>query len=373
MKGHCIRAKVKWIDEGEKPSKYFLTLESRNYINKQIPQLVRNDGITIYDQFEILNETKCYYENLYRKREQYLDTNDIIEQLSVYDFPKLDEKESEFLEGPLTENEVFAFLKKMKNDKSPGPDGFTCEFFKFFWNELGTFITRAINYSKEVMHFSEPNKLGIITCIPKGKKPKQYLKNWRPICLLNVVYKIASGCIAERLKTYMDKLISRDQTGFLKGRFIGENIRLVYDLMNYTEQKHIPGLLMLIDFEKAFDSISWEFILNTLKLFNFGNSILNWIKTFYNDIKTCIIQNGIISEYFYPQRGCRQGDPISPYLFLLCAEILGNLIRNNKNIKGIIIERMEYKISQYADDTSLFFGWLTSDYGWNPSGIRFLC
>ena len=111
---------------------------------------------------------------------------------------------------------------------------------------------------------------------------------------------------------------------------------------------------MLIDFEKAFDSISWEFILNTLKLFNFGNSILNWIKTFYNDIKTCIIKNGIISEYFYPQRGCRQGDPISPYLFLLCAEILGNLIRNNKNIKGIIIEGVEYKISQYADDTSLF-------------------
>ena len=93
--------------------------------------------------------------------------------MSVYDFPKLDENESEFLEGPLTENEVLAFLKKMKNDKSPGPDGFTCEFFKFFWYELGTFITRAINYSKEVMHFSEPNKLGIITCIPKGKKPKQ--------------------------------------------------------------------------------------------------------------------------------------------------------------------------------------------------------
>ena len=82
MKGHCIRAKVKWIDKREKPSKYFLTLESRNYINKQIPQLVRNDGITIYDHFEILKETKCYYENLYRKREQYLDTNDIIEQFS---------------------------------------------------------------------------------------------------------------------------------------------------------------------------------------------------------------------------------------------------------------------------------------------------
>ena len=95
----------------------FLTLESTNYINKQIPQLVRNDATTIYNQFEILNETKCYYENLYSKREHFLDTNDIIEQLSVDNFPKLDEKEFQFLEGSISENEVLAFLKKMKNDK----------------------------------------------------------------------------------------------------------------------------------------------------------------------------------------------------------------------------------------------------------------
>lgn len=185
-------------------------------------------------------------------------------------------------------------------------------------------------------------------------KLNSIFKNWRPICLLNVIYKIASGCIANRLKLYMGKLISRDQTGFLKGRFIGENIRLVYDLMNYTERNNIPGLLMLIDFEKVFDSVSWEFVFHTLDLFNFGNSIKDWIQTFYNGIKTCIIQNGIISDYFYPQRGCRQGDPISPYLFLLCAEILGTIIRNNKDIKGIKIGDTEYKISQYADDTSLF-------------------
>lgn len=205
-----------------------------------------------------------------------------------------------------------------------------------------------------MLNFSETNKLGIITCIPKEGKPKQYLKNWRPISLLNVVYKLASGCIAERLKKVLDKLISSDQTGFLKGRFIGENIRLVYDLMNYTEQNQIPGLLMLIDFEKAFDSISWRFIYQTLDLFNFGDSIKDWVKTFYSGIKSCVIQNGIASDYFYPQRGCRQGDPISPYLFLLCAEVLGILIRKIKDIKGIIIEGEEYKLSQYADDTTLF-------------------
>lgn len=112
----------------------------------------------------------------------------------------------------------------MKNDKSPGPDGYTSEFFKFFWNNIASFITRAINNSNELLYFTESNKLGIITCLPNAGKQKQFLKNWRPISLLNVVYKVASGCIANRIKSLLDKLINKDQTGFIKGRFIGENI-----------------------------------------------------------------------------------------------------------------------------------------------------
>ena len=134
--------------------------------------------------------------------------------------------------------------------------------------------------------FSEQNKLGIITCIPKAGKPKQFLKNWRPISLLNVVYKLASGCIAERIKGFLDKIIHCDQTGFIKGRFIGENIRLVYDIMHYTEIIQVPGLLMLIDSEKAFDTVSCNFIQDALHFFNFNDSINSWIYTFYNDIKS---------------------------------------------------------------------------------------
>ena len=103
--------------------------------------------------------------------------------------------------------------------------------------------------------------------------------------------------------------------------------------------------------------------------FNFGNSIKSWIYTFFYDIKSCVIQNKVVSDYFYPERGCRQGDPISPYLFLLCAEILGILIRNNKGNKWITIERVEYKLSQYADDTTIF----TDGSPSSLDGIRMHC
>ena len=241
----------------------------------------------------------------------------------------------------------------MKNNKSPGSDGFTAEFFKFFWQDLGDFILRSVNYGFESGELSVTQKEGVITCIPKGDKDKQYLKNWRPISLLNVIYKLASACISNRLKKVLPKLIHEDQTGFIAGRYIGENIRTLYDLFHYTKKNNIPGLLLLIDFEKAFDSVAWSFIDKVLDFFNFGQTLKQWIRVFYNNIKSCIIVNGEISEWFPISRGCRQGDPLSPYIFILCAEILALMIRKNANIKGIKVGQKEYLIGQYADDTSL--------------------
>ena len=128
---------------------------------------------------------------------------------------------------------------------------------------------------------------------------------------------------------------------------------MIYDILSFTEENDIPGILLLIDFEKAFDSVSWEFIENVLKFFNFGNSLIHWVKTFYNNITSSVTQNCFLSERFDIQRGCRQGDPLSPYIFLLCAEILAILLRKNNEVKGITIDDTEYIISQYADDTSL--------------------
>ena len=198
---------------------------------------------------------------------------------------------------------------------------------------------------------------GIITLIPKKHKPVNKLKNWHPITLLNYDYKIASKCIANRIQKILPKLIYNDQTGFLKGRFIGENIRLIDSIIHYANTKQIPGLLLFIDFEKAFDSIEWAFIKKTLHYYNFRSSLVAWFRLFYSDISSCVQNNGWswASDFFPLSRGVRQGCPLSSYLFLLLlsAEILGSAIRNDNLIRGFKVLDTESKISQYADDTTL--------------------
>ena len=173
--------------------------------------------------------------------------------------------------------------------------------------------------------------------MPKENKSRQKITNYRPICLLNTVYKIASASIANRIKTVIEKLICRDQSGFISGRYIGDNTRIVYDLMQFVDEKNIPGLLLLKGFEKAYASLSWSFMKNVLKSFNFGPSVIKWISTFYNKTQVAINQGDNISSFFYTERGCKQGDSTSQYLFILCAEILATKIKNNKKIKRIQI------------------------------------
>ena len=351
MDGVRIRSKVRWLEEGEKVTKYFCHLENRNFICKTMNKIINKDGIELTETQEIVQETKLFYENLYSSREDNItdiDLNNLIKN----SIPKLSTEEKGSIEGKISMSEASFSLKKMANEKSPGTSGYSAEFYKFFWKDIGVFLVRAINFGFFTKSLSSTQKQGLITCLPKGKKPKQFLKNWRPISLLNVEYKIASACIAERIKKFLPKIIDEDQKGFVKGRFIGENIRILYDIMFYLEQQKQSGMILLLDFEKAFDSLSWSFIMKVLKYFNFGTDIQNWVETFYKDIVSCVQVNGHVSDWFNINRGCRQGDPLSPYIFIMCDEILAILSRQNKRVRGIQVNNLEYLISQYADDTT---------------------
>ena len=172
--------------------------------------------------------------------------------------------------------------------------------------------------------------------------------------MLNTDYKILAKLIAERLKQHISKLIHHDQTGFLKGRFIGENINKILNVMEYCEMKNLKGMIVNIDFEKAFDSIEWSHIMRTLKFFNFGPNIIKWIEILYKNTCSKVINNGWVTNSFQITRGLRQGCPLSPYIFILAVEPLAHNIRKNTNIKGLSVNNCRTKLSQYADDTELF-------------------
>jgi len=352
VEGILTRSRAKWVGEGERTSKYFCNMEKRHFTSKVLAKLQLEGGSEITDPTEINNEAKLFYENLYQSREN--DISNVNIEALLGDINKLSKEQADSLEGLITQKEALKALKNMKNNKSPGTDGYTAEFYKFFWGDIGTLLVRSINYGFISGNLSVTQREGIITLLPKGNKPKLFLKNWRPISLLNVAYKIASSTIADRLKNVLPIIINEDQTGFLKGRFIGENIRSLYDLILLTKLKKVPGMILLLDFEKAFDSVAWSFIQKSLSVFGFGSDIKQWVELFYKNIKSCVIVNSITSSFFGIGRGCRQGDPLSPYIFLLCAEILAIMIRKHENIKGIEINGIEFLISQYADDTSLF-------------------
>ena len=350
IRGMIVRSRLQWLEHGEKPSRYFCSLEKRHFNSKRMCFLRRENGDTIFDQNDIIKETKEFYENLYKKRTtQNVNLNNLVSNPIT-----LNNNEKESLEGEITFQEAHQALKYMNNNRSPGNSGYTVEFYKFFFTDIGHFLIRSINQGFVIGKLSITQRQGVITCLPKEGKDTQLLSNWRPISLLNVSYKIASSCITNRIKQVLDKLINKNQKAFLPNRQISENLQLMYDILTYTEYTDMSGLLLLVDFQKAFDCISWDFIDQVLHFFNFGRELRTWVKLFYTDIMSCVAVNNKYSEYFSINRGVRQGDPLSPYLFLLCAEILACTLREDNRIKGLIIENTEAFLSQFADDTAIF-------------------
>jgi hypothetical protein len=164
MKGVLLRSKARWIAEGEKITKYFCSLEKRHYVNKRMVTLQNKDGKILKENDEIRSEVFDFFNKLYKKRS--LEKNEISKLIS--EWPKLTESQTQQLDGFITLEEASHCLKNMKNDKSPGSDGFPAEFFKFFWKKIGPFVVRALNESFCDGEMSSTQKQGIITLFQKA-------------------------------------------------------------------------------------------------------------------------------------------------------------------------------------------------------------
>lgn len=356
-RGCMIRSRANWIEYGEKPSSYFLNLEKRNSKNKSMNVLI-SDSNVLDKQDDIKKACLEFYQHLYAKRD--IESNlDNCPLLNI-EHPVLNDENQLQCEGIISSEECALGLSQLANNKSPGIDGIPIDFYKFFWLKIKPLLLASYIYALESEQLSLDQRRAVLTLIPKGDKDTRHIKNWRPLSLLNSDYKIFAKVLSNRLQKVIPNLIHPNQVGYIKGRFIGDNIRTMLDILELSSRKNDPGIIVLIDFLKAFDSISWDFLHKTLDFFNFGEIFKSYVKILYSKPLCCIAINGHHTEFFELGRGVRQGCPISALLFILCVEILSLNIRQNEHIEGIQLSTCELKLSQYADDTCLYLKDLVS-------------
>ena len=354
IEGLIVRSRAQWHEEGERNSKYFLSLEKRNACTKKMQYIEANDKI-VTSTSEILS---LFTETLRNKYSNQKDIDSVDRQYIANNLSStLTEKERKELEVELSYEELTIAIKSMKKGKTPGSNGFSSDFFRVFWNMLGTFLYRAFKTCRSKGELLATHQVSLITLIPKSGQTNHSLKGWRPISLLNVDYKIISTAIASRFKKVINRIISSSQTAYIKNRFIVENSRLVYDVISHINQTSSPGLIMAADFEAAFETVSWPYLRAVLSEMGFGNKFISLINSMYLNSNNFsrIVLNGFLGEKIYIHRGVRQGDPVSGFLFNIAVEILAKQITQSRALTGIKLDEVtEVRISQYADDTILF-------------------
>ena len=353
-KGAIIRSRVKWFEEGETNSKYFMGLEKSKNVKNSIIELKSKSGKRLTNTDDILNETVDYYTRLYKSKDINEDQmNHYVNNTSIKQL-----KDGDILscEGPMTTDECTNVVNCLKTNRSPGCDGLTPEFYKSFWGDVKDLVIDSLNEGYAQGELSYSQKRGVIKLLHK-KGEKTNLDNYRPISLLNYDYKICTAVLARRVQKIIKNIISNDQCGYIKGRFIGRNIRIIEDVINYCELNENDAAILFIDFKKAFDSLNISFLNKCLEKFGFGEQFLNWVKTIYKNIDSCISINNWLSKSFKMESGIRQGCPLSALLFILAVEFMSSNVKQNKQINGFkFLNNLELEIKtiQMADDTTLF-------------------
>ena len=275
------------------------------------------------------------------------------------DIPQVIAEENELLVAKFTDEEIRGAIFQMNHNTAPGPDGFPPEFYQVFWNIIKDDLMALFTYFHKGELPLHNLNFGTIILIPKSKEAKQ-IQQYRPICLLNVSFKIFTKVATNRIVKIAQRIIKPSQTAFQPGRNIMEGAVILHETLHELHKRKQNGIIFKIDFEKAYDKVNWNFLQQALRMKGFHPVWCDWVKVFVQGGNVGIKVNDQMGSYFQTKKGLRQGDPLSPILFNIVVDMLAIILSRAKEegqIKGVVTHLVENGLSilQYADDTVLFF------------------
>ncbi|GLT59230.1 hypothetical protein SLA2020_320610 [Shorea laevis] len=267
-----------------------------------------------------------------------------------------------FLLQEFNEAEVMRALFQMHPSKAPGPDGLSPAFFQQFWSVVkDDVVGPCLQFLNDKEPLPRELNFTYITLIPKCNKPKT-MADLRPISLCNVIYRVLAKTLANRFKKVLPHVISQEQSAFLSNRLITDNFLIAYEILHYKrgKRKCKKGWQAIkLDMRKAFDRVEWSYLEQVMRTLGFAEDWIRLIMNCVSSITYEVLLNGLEAGRVMPTRGLRQGDPLSPYLFILCAEGLSSMLKEAEQrrlLHGVRICQQAPKISHlfFADDSFLF-------------------
>ncbi|KAJ9564655.1 hypothetical protein OSB04_000621 [Centaurea solstitialis] len=348
------KAKINWLSEGDENSRFFHGVVNNRLKKSRLLGLNIN-GRWVNDPEVIKSAVFDFYKDKFAEKHRIRPS--FVSPL----FKKISDVQRVDLERPFSEEEVKEAVWSCGNDKTPGPDGFTFEFIRKYWSIVAKDFFEAVKFFESSHLINPGSNSSFITLVPKIKDPIT-LADYRPINLVGCVSKVISKVLAERVKFVLDSVVSKNQTGFIKGRNILDGPFLVNEIIQWAKSLKQKLLIFKADFAKAFDTLNWSFLDNILAQMGFGEKWRSWVKGCVGTAKVSVLVNGSPTSEFRMEKGVRQGDPLAPFLFILAAEGLNVAIQEaiRKNLfRGVRLGNSveDVSILQFADDTIFVGEW----------------
>jgi hypothetical protein len=348
------KSRALWLKEGDNNTKFFHRVANSNRRVNSIESLMVNGSLSS-NPSEIKEHMIHFYSKLFTESSGW---RPVPEGLPMH---AIGEEDCRWLEREFEESEVWEVVRHMKSDKAPGPDDFSMGFIKACWGVLKEDVMAVFGEFYSKASFQKSLNASFIALIPK-KVGSMDLKDFRPISLVGVVYKLIAKVLVNRLKMVLGKIISETQNAFVKGRQIMDSVLIGNECIDSRLRSGIPGLLLKLDLEKAYDHVNWEFLLHLLQKCGFGEKLRDWIGFCISSVRYSVLVNDEPVGFFSSSRGIRQGDPLSPLLFVIIMEALSRMLMESEAMGLLagfsvgLVHNSGLSISHllFADDTLIF-------------------